>query len=373
MGPSELRTGRIEPASSGTLGSGKWLRQVARTLSAVPQIRVMLLLRPPPRPPENGKGGSANARRPEFPRPGLLVGSRSARTAPAEPAPRETAFIDVQSSAGRLGSPKPVAARGSAARREEGQSLNGVGVLELEQALLGRRAARRREAAEAIAACQDAMAGDDHGYRVAAHGLADGAGGARHPECVGERAVAGGFAPGEQPDLCIEREMEWRPMAEIEVYAGEVGGCASEVSPELRDRPGDGFRQLPGPGTASGRGEPALGLCEVGAGIAPVPELLEAGVTVGLGSDGYVNDFYEVVRATFLIHKAHKQDPRVMPAPLVWHLATEGGALALGWLRAHTGSARGLVFAPGGVPPSGAAALAEAGFSQVLRFDGGHA
>jgi cytosine/adenosine deaminase-related metal-dependent hydrolase len=57
---------------------------------------------------------------------------------------------------------------------------------------------------------------------------------------------------------------------------------------------------------------------------------VEAGVTVGLGSDGYVNDFYEVVRAAFLIHKAHKQDPRVMPASLVWYLATEGGARALG-------------------------------------------
>jgi len=73
-----------------------------------------------------------------------------------------------------------------------------------------------------------------------------------------------------------------------------------------------------------------LSNCEVGAGIAPVPELVDAGVTVGLGSDGYVNDFYEVVRATFLIHKAHKQDPRVMPAPLVWYLATEGGARAIG-------------------------------------------
>jgi cytosine/adenosine deaminase-related metal-dependent hydrolase len=73
-----------------------------------------------------------------------------------------------------------------------------------------------------------------------------------------------------------------------------------------------------------------LSNCEVGAGIAPVPELVAAGVTVGLGSDGYVNDFYEVVRAAFLIHKAHKQDPRVMPAALVWHLATEGGAQALG-------------------------------------------
>lgn len=73
-----------------------------------------------------------------------------------------------------------------------------------------------------------------------------------------------------------------------------------------------------------------LSNCEVGAGIAPIPELIEAGVTVGLGSDGYINDFYEVVRATFLIHKAYKQDPRLMPAALVWRLATEGGAKALG-------------------------------------------
>jgi len=73
-----------------------------------------------------------------------------------------------------------------------------------------------------------------------------------------------------------------------------------------------------------------LSNCEVGAGIAPVPELLAAGVTVGLGSDGYVNDFFEVARGAFLIHKAYKQDPRVMPANLVWQLATEGGARALG-------------------------------------------
>ncbi len=73
-----------------------------------------------------------------------------------------------------------------------------------------------------------------------------------------------------------------------------------------------------------------LSNCEVGAGIAPVPELLAAGVTVGLGSDGYVNDFFEVARGAFLIHKAYKQDPRVMPANVVWRLATEGGAQALG-------------------------------------------
>lgn len=73
-----------------------------------------------------------------------------------------------------------------------------------------------------------------------------------------------------------------------------------------------------------------LSNCEVGGGIAPVPELLTAGVTVGLGSDGYIDDFFAVMRGAFLIHKAHHQDPRVMPASTVWHLATEGGARALG-------------------------------------------
>ena len=50
-----------------------------------------------------------------------------------------------------------------------------------------------------------------------------------------------------------------------------------------------------------------LANCEVGGGIAPIPELIDAGVTVGLGSDGYINDFYEVMGA-FLIHKARLQD-----------------------------------------------------------------
>jgi 5-methylthioadenosine/S-adenosylhomocysteine deaminase len=74
-----------------------------------------------------------------------------------------------------------------------------------------------------------------------------------------------------------------------------------------------------------------LSNCEVGGGIAPVPQLVEAGVRVGLGSDGYIDDFFEVMRGAFLIHKAAHQDPRVMPADLVWYLATEGGAKALGF------------------------------------------
>ena len=73
-----------------------------------------------------------------------------------------------------------------------------------------------------------------------------------------------------------------------------------------------------------------LSNCEVGGGIAPVPEQLGAGVTLGLGSDGYINDFFEVMRGAFLIHKAHQQNPQVMPAHQVWYLATEGGARAMG-------------------------------------------
>ena len=46
---------------------------------------------------------------------------------------------------------------------------------------------------------------------------------------------------------------------------------------------------------------------------------------------------------------------------------------AMGMVRAHTGSARGLVFAPGAVPRNGLAALTEAGLSGVLQFDAGAA
>ncbi len=72
-----------------------------------------------------------------------------------------------------------------------------------------------------------------------------------------------------------------------------------------------------------------LSNCEVGGGIAPIPQLLAAGATVGLGSDSYIDNFFEVMRGAFLIHKAAQRDPRLMPASLVYYLATEGGARAL--------------------------------------------
>ena len=73
-----------------------------------------------------------------------------------------------------------------------------------------------------------------------------------------------------------------------------------------------------------------LSNCEVGGGIAPIPELLDAGIPVGLGSDSYIDDFFAIMRGAFMIQKARLQDPGVMPAHLVWHMATEGGAEVLG-------------------------------------------
>lgn len=73
-----------------------------------------------------------------------------------------------------------------------------------------------------------------------------------------------------------------------------------------------------------------LSNCEVGGGFAPIPDLLDAGVNVGLGTDGYINDFFEVLRAAFLIHKASKEDASVMPAKKVFQMATEYGAEIIG-------------------------------------------
>jgi 5-methylthioadenosine/S-adenosylhomocysteine deaminase len=72
-----------------------------------------------------------------------------------------------------------------------------------------------------------------------------------------------------------------------------------------------------------------LSNCEVGGGISPVPDLLEKGLNVALGTDGYINNFFEVMRGAFLIHKAVLENPEIMPGETVYNMATRGGAKAL--------------------------------------------
>jgi cytosine/adenosine deaminase-related metal-dependent hydrolase len=74
-----------------------------------------------------------------------------------------------------------------------------------------------------------------------------------------------------------------------------------------------------------------LSNCEVGGGFSPVPEMLSAGVNVALGTDGYVNNFFEVMRSAALMPKARLRVPDVMPADVVWTMATQNGAKALGF------------------------------------------
>jgi 5-methylthioadenosine/S-adenosylhomocysteine deaminase len=69
-------------------------------------------------------------------------------------------------------------------------------------------------------------------------------------------------------------------------------------------------------------------------GAAPVPEMLKAGVKVGLGTDGAASnnnlDLLEEARLAALLHKLTHSDPTILPAEKVLFMATRGGAAALG-------------------------------------------
>lgn len=75
---------------------------------------------------------------------------------------------------------------------------------------------------------------------------------------------------------------------------------------------------------------------KLGSGLAPVPELLEAGVTVGIGADGAACnnrlDIFAEMRLAGLIQKV-RHGPDALPAREIVRMATEGGARALGWGR----------------------------------------
>jgi len=69
-------------------------------------------------------------------------------------------------------------------------------------------------------------------------------------------------------------------------------------------------------------------------GLSPVPELLAAGIPVGLGTDGPASnnnlDLFEEMDSAAKLHKIMREDPTAMPAKTVFRMATLGGAEALG-------------------------------------------
>ena len=74
---------------------------------------------------------------------------------------------------------------------------------------------------------------------------------------------------------------------------------------------------------------------KLGCGVAPVPQLLSAGVSVGLGTDGCASnnnlDLFSEMDMVAKLHKVFQHDPTVCPASSVFGMATRGGAAALGW------------------------------------------
>ncbi|MBI5559545.1 MAG: amidohydrolase [Deltaproteobacteria bacterium] len=73
---------------------------------------------------------------------------------------------------------------------------------------------------------------------------------------------------------------------------------------------------------------------KLASGVAPVPELLAAGVDVGLGTDGSASnndvDLFAEMDVTAKLHKVHRLDPTVMTARETLFMATMGGARVLG-------------------------------------------
>ncbi len=61
-------------------------------------------------------------------------------------------------------------------------------------------------------------------------------------------------------------------------------------------------------------------------GTAPVQHMLDAGVCVGLGNDGFSNNMFSEMKAAYLAHKSTAGDPRVMSGDMVTRLAYENNA-----------------------------------------------
>ena len=72
---------------------------------------------------------------------------------------------------------------------------------------------------------------------------------------------------------------------------------------------------------------------KLASGVAPVPEMLEAGIAVGLGTDGSASnndvDMFGEMNSGAKLHKAHRLDPTVMTAVETLEMATIGGARVL--------------------------------------------
>ena len=73
---------------------------------------------------------------------------------------------------------------------------------------------------------------------------------------------------------------------------------------------------------------------KIASGIAPITDMLAAGVRVGIGTDGAASnndlDLWEEMRLASFLQKVEQMNPEVLSAETVLRMATSGGATAIG-------------------------------------------
>jgi putative selenium metabolism protein SsnA len=67
-----------------------------------------------------------------------------------------------------------------------------------------------------------------------------------------------------------------------------------------------------------------------GVGVAEVEPMLQAGVRVCLGNDGFSNAMWEEWKTTYLVHKLWQRDPRRMPGETIVDIAVRNNAALVG-------------------------------------------
>jgi len=61
-------------------------------------------------------------------------------------------------------------------------------------------------------------------------------------------------------------------------------------------------------------------------GVAEVEKMLNRGITVGLGNDGFTNNMFTEIHTAYLLHRVTKGDPRVMPGDRLMEVAFNNNA-----------------------------------------------
>jgi len=73
---------------------------------------------------------------------------------------------------------------------------------------------------------------------------------------------------------------------------------------------------------------------KLASGVAPIPDLMAAGVKVGLGTDSNLSnnnlDMFEEMRLAAFLQKLYRNDPAILPSEEVLRMATMGSASCLG-------------------------------------------